>query len=220
MLISPSLRGRTRLRVKIFSGVDRIVEKSVNSFVNDARVVDVRISPPSLNDPPHVAVLILYEGGEIQSAHVHGPKLGGGPSPDAPGRVDDDVRPTAAVTVPVAVWAATATLHFDEGIDEVFPVRKICDKVVEQGICGEKPKKTIDSNITLYCVANAEPWSRHRKLYRVKRATYRLYRPDDVAHDERYGPSAPDPDDLPAEYKHLPAWYANEYCKSRKWSDI
>ena len=222
-LISPSLRGRTGLPVKIFSGVDYIVEKSTNDFVKDARVVDVRISPPSPDDPPRVAVLILYEGNEIPSAHVQGHKLDGGQPVDAPqitagapGRAWNDARPTIATTVPVAVWVATATLHFDEGIDKEFPVQKIHDKVVEQGIYGKKSKKTIDSNITLYCVANTEPWSQHRKLYRARPATYRLYRPGDDAHGARRGPIAPDPDELPDAYKHLLAWYADEYCAERR----
>ena len=221
-LISTSLRGRTGLPVKIFSGADYIVEKSTNDFVKNVRIVDVRISPPSPDDPPRVAVLILYEGNEIPSAHVQGHKLDGGQPVDAPqitagapGRAGNDARLAIATTVPVAVWVATATLHFDEGIDEVFSVRKIRDRVVEQGIYGKKSKKTIDSNITLYCVANAEPYSRHRKLYRVKPATYRLYRTGDDAHRGRYGPIAPDPGELPDAYKHLPAWYADEYCAER-----
>ena len=222
MLITPPLHGRARLPVKVFSGVDYIVEKSANDFVKDARVVDVRISPPSPDDPPRVAVLILYEEGKTPPAPVQELGPDGGQSADAqmpagaPGRAGDDARPATATTVPVAVWVATATLHFDEGIDKEFSVQKIRDKVVEQGICGEKSKKTIDSNITLYCVANAEPWSKHRKLYRVRPATYRLYRPGDDAHRGRYGPSAPDPDELPDAYKHLPAWYADEYCAERR----
>ena len=208
--------------VKIFSGIDHAVEKSVNSFVRGVRVVDVRISPPSPGDPPRVAVLILYEGDDIPQALAPGTGPDGGPPADAPlapaetpGRVGGDARPARPVTVAVAVWVATATLHLDEGVDKEFPVWKIYDRVVEQGICGKKAKKTIDSNITLYCVANADPWGQHRKLYRAGPATYRLYRPGDDAHDRRYGPSAPDPSELPDGYRHLPAWYADEYCAAR-----
>ena len=223
-MIFPPLR-RTGLPVKIFSGVDYIVEKSANGFVKDVRIVDVRISPPSPSDPPRVAVLILYEEGEAPPAPVQELGPDDGQSADAqmpagaPGRAGDDARPVAAVTattVPVAVWVATATLHIEEGIDEEFPVRKIHDKVVEQGICGEKSKKSIDANITIGCVANADPYTQHRKLYRAGPARYRLYRPGDDAHGGRYGPSAPDPDELPEAYRHLPAWYADEYCAARR----
>lgn len=67
--------------VKIFSGVDYIVEKSVNRFVKDVRVVDVRVSSHSHKDSSRVTVLILYEGGEGLPAHASGPGLqGGGPT--------------------------------------------------------------------------------------------------------------------------------------------
>ena len=65
------------LPVKIFSGVDYIVEKSVNSFVKDVRVLDVRVSSHAHKDSSRVTVLILYEGGENLPAHASGPGLGG-----------------------------------------------------------------------------------------------------------------------------------------------
>lgn len=100
MLLFPSLR-RTGLPVKIFSGVDYIVEKSANDFVKDARVVDVRISPPSSDDPPRVAVLILYEGetppAPVQELGLDGAQLADTQMPaGAPGRAGDDARPAAA----------------------------------------------------------------------------------------------------------------------------
>ena len=84
--------------VKIFRGVDYIVEKSVNDFVKDVRIVDVRISPPSPSDPPRVAVLILYEEGEAPPAPVQELGPDGGQSADvqmpsgAPGRAGYDAR--------------------------------------------------------------------------------------------------------------------------------
>ena len=80
MLILPSPGGRRYLPVKIFSGVDYIVEKSVNSFVKNVRVLDVRISSHSHKDSSRVTVLILYEGGAGLPAHASGPGLGGGPA--------------------------------------------------------------------------------------------------------------------------------------------
>ena len=63
--------------VRIFSGVDYVVEKSVNSFVKNVRVVDVRISSHAHKDTSRVTVLVLYEGGENLPAHASGPGLGG-----------------------------------------------------------------------------------------------------------------------------------------------
>lgn len=48
--------------VKIFSGVDYIVEKSVNRFVKDVKVLDIRISSHVHNEKPQVSVIIHYEG--------------------------------------------------------------------------------------------------------------------------------------------------------------
>ena len=225
MLITPPLHGRARLPVKIFSGVDYIVEKSTNDFVKDVRVVDVRISPPSPDDPPRVAVLILYEEGEAPPAPVQELGPDGGQPANAPrmpttkpGHVGNDARPAATVTMPIAVWVATATLHYDEGINEVFLARKIRDKVVEQGIYKKKiPKKTIESNITQYCVSNAPPGQgNHRKLYRVRDGVYRLYRPgDDYSSGKKNGPEEPEINDLLGKHRYLLGWYNSEYCRVR-----
>ena len=211
--------------VKVFSGVDYIVEKLANDFVKGARIVDVRISPLSPDDPPRVAVLILYEGAEIPSAHAQGPGLDGGQPANAPrmpttkpGHVGDDARPATTVKMAIAVWVATATLHYDEGINEVFPARKIRDKVVEQGIYKKTiRKKTIESNITQYCVSNAPPGQgNHRKLYRVRDGMYRLYRPgDDYSSGKKSGPEAPEINDLPGKHRYLLGWYNSEYCRVR-----
>ncbi len=59
--------------VKIFSGVDYVVERSVNRFAKDVKVVDVRISTHVHGDKPQVTVLVLYEG--TPPAHAAGPGL-------------------------------------------------------------------------------------------------------------------------------------------------
>ena len=59
--------------VKIFSGVDYIVEKSINKFIKDVKVIDIQISSHVHNDKPQVSVLILYEGDP--PAHATGPGL-------------------------------------------------------------------------------------------------------------------------------------------------
>ena len=48
--------------VKIFSGVDYIVEKSVNKFIKDVKVIDMKISSHVHNEKPQISVLIHYEG--------------------------------------------------------------------------------------------------------------------------------------------------------------
>ena len=40
--------------VKIFSGVDYIVEKSINKFIKDVKVLDIQISSHVHNEKPQV----------------------------------------------------------------------------------------------------------------------------------------------------------------------
>ncbi len=49
--------------VKIFSGVEHIVEKSVNNFIRDVKVIDIKItSHLNKNDKSQLYLLIHYEG--------------------------------------------------------------------------------------------------------------------------------------------------------------
>ncbi len=59
--------------VKIFSGADYIVEKSVNQFIKDLKVIDIKISTQLKNEKPLVTVLIHYEG--EPPGHSAGPGL-------------------------------------------------------------------------------------------------------------------------------------------------
>lgn len=60
--------------VRIFSGADYIVEKSVNQFVKDVKVIDIKISSHlSSNNKSIVSVLIHYEG--TSPSHADGPGL-------------------------------------------------------------------------------------------------------------------------------------------------
>ena len=77
MILAGPARAAQGMPVKIFSGVDYIVEKSVNRFVKDVRVVDVRVSSHAHKDTSRVTVLVLYEGGENLPPHASGPGLGG-----------------------------------------------------------------------------------------------------------------------------------------------
>ncbi|MGD8708186.1 MAG: hypothetical protein PVI88_05845 [Nitrosopumilaceae archaeon] len=60
--------------VKIFSGVEYIVEKSANDFIKDVKVIDIKItSHLNKNEKSHVVVLIHYEG--QPPSHSTGPGL-------------------------------------------------------------------------------------------------------------------------------------------------
>lgn len=60
--------------VKIFSGVEYIVEKSVNDFIKDVKVTDIKItSHLNKNEKSQVIVLIHYEG--QPPSHSAGPGL-------------------------------------------------------------------------------------------------------------------------------------------------
>jgi len=60
--------------VKIFSGVEYVVEKSVNQFIKDVKVIDIKISSHlNKNETSQVFVLIHYEG--QPPSHSSGPGL-------------------------------------------------------------------------------------------------------------------------------------------------
>ena len=60
--------------VKIFSGVEHVVEKSVNNFIKDVKVIDIKItSHLNKNEKSQVFVLVHYEGDP--PGHSAGPGL-------------------------------------------------------------------------------------------------------------------------------------------------
>jgi len=60
--------------VKIFSGVEHVVEKSINNFIKDFKVIDIKItSHLNNNEKSQIFVLILYEG--AAPSHSAGPGL-------------------------------------------------------------------------------------------------------------------------------------------------
>ena len=133
----------------------------------------------------------------------------------------DRASPTAApasppaATAATAVWVAAATLHRERGAGGAFRAREIRETAERQGVC-RVTRKTLESHISRYCVANNSAGAeKHRKLYRVQHAFYRLYRPGDDYHPDREGgPEAPSAGELPAEYQGLLEWYANDYSRS------
>ena len=118
------------------------------------------------------------------------------------------------VTAATAVWIATATLHRIYGINRIFSNRDIVGKIKEQGLCVAN-KSTLEIHISGHCVANtrAQPYT-HRKLYRVSRGRYRLYRDGDYCNPGRkHGPKEPHASKVPDRYRDLLDWYREEYCK-------
>ena len=119
-----------------------------------------------------------------------------------------------AATAATAVWVAAATLHRERGAGEAFRAREIRETAERQGAC-RVTRGTLESHISRYCVANNRAGAeKHRKLYRVQHAFYRLYRPGDYYHPDREGgPEAPSAGELPVEYRGLLEWYANDYSR-------
>ncbi len=60
--------------VKIFSGVEHVVERSINNYIKDVKVIDIKItSHLNKNEKSQLFVLILYEG--APPSHSDGPGL-------------------------------------------------------------------------------------------------------------------------------------------------
>lgn len=112
------------------------------------------------------------------------------------------------VTAPVAVWIATATLHKQYPTKNSFSKKEIFNKVREQNLF-DKDDSTISTHISSHCVANikAQPGD-HKKIYRVSRGRYRLYRLDDNYDITRKsGTAEPSIYELPDKYHDLLDWY-------------
>ena len=122
-------------------------------------------------------------------------------------------KSTRDVSTAVAVWIATATLHQQYGIRHVFSNKDILSRVIKQELC-KVANETIAMHISSHSVANnTAQLDTHRKLYRVSRGSYRLYRSGDYYNRQRVnGQEEPDIDELPDKYKDLIRWYHKEYC--------
>jgi len=115
--------------------------------------------------------------------------------------------------IAVAVWIAVAELHRNKPGDRDFAAREIVDKVIRLRLCGSN-KGSIRTNISKHCVANGKisAPSDHRKIFKVSKGRYRLYKPDDEFHPSRDQCSeSPTKDELPEEHKGLRRWYDEEY---------
>ena len=108
-------------------------------------------------------------------------------------------------TVVSRVWVTTATLHKENPTRSSFTVDEIRQKVHKQGF-STHAKKTIDIHIMAHCVANAplNQCTSHRKLCRVGKSLYRLYRNGDPCDEAKLnGKTHLPPETLPPEYKEL-----------------
>ena len=117
------------------------------------------------------------------------------------------------LTAASSVWVATATLHKENPTRQSFTAEEIRQKVRDQKLFAST-ERTINTHITSHCVANSNlnQSASHRKLYRVDRGLYRLYRNGDPCHKTRLcGEINPPPETLPSRYLELVTWYMNEY---------
>jgi len=115
-----------------------------------------------------------------------------------------------------AIWIATALLHKENEKRDAFKIKEITDKVKE--IFNLKVNDaTISIHVSSHCVANtrASP-DRNRILFKVDRALYRLYRPDDKYNSSRSGgKTKPRTEAIPQEFQYLLEWYSKEYCNRK-----
>ena len=121
-------------------------------------------------------------------------------------------KDTNQISTAVAVWIATATLHKQYGINYSFSNKDIINKVLEQNLINVN-NDTIAMHVSSHCVANSNAMpDTHRKLYRISRGSYRLYRKGDYYNRSRTnGQIEPDITELPEQYKNILRWYHDEF---------
>jgi len=108
-------------------------------------------------------------------------------------------------------WIATAILHRENPDREDFSVQEIVDRAVAENITG-RLRPGVEVHVRFHCVANRAPKpARLRMLYDTGEGR-RLYREGDACHAGRTGKIAPEPNDIPEEYRFLLDWYRREYA--------
>ena len=118
-----------------------------------------------------------------------------------------------SVSTAIAVWIAVATMHKEAGNYAVFSKRAIAERVEWHGLC-KVSQDTVSTHISAHCVANAPANCAvpHRKIYRVGRDRYRLYRRGDPCDAFRKNcEAAPPASSLPEAYGDLRRWHDEEY---------
>ncbi|HEX4064810.1 MAG TPA: hypothetical protein VHZ09_02215 [Acidobacteriaceae bacterium] len=109
------------------------------------------------------------------------------------------------------VWIATALLQREQPEQEDFSESDIVGRGRREGFVEER-SNTFAVHVNQHCVANRRPNpGNHRMLFETQKGRRRLYRESDPSSPGRTGKVTPNPEDIPAKYHPLLAWYA-------KWS--
>ena len=126
--------------------------------------------------------------------------------------------PRYDVSIPDAVWVATAVLHQKRPDCRTFSTREIRDCVIGLEIDCSKNPRSINDCINADCVANnpaTERTNNHCKLFYEGPGKYRLYRrgedKPDPSKDGR--PVEPAKPKLPPKFQGHLEWYRNVYMK-------
>ncbi len=114
------------------------------------------------------------------------------------------------------VWIATSLLHNERKEAEAFSTEEIFQKAKSLNLSSVSDS-TIQMHISLHCVANAKAQpDTHKKLLRMGRGWYRLYKEGDTFDDSRAkGRILPLPEEIPTKYRYLIDWYRNDYSKKQ-----
>ena len=109
-------------------------------------------------------------------------------------------------------WIATALLHTEHPQAEDFSLRQIRDRA-QREFHDNRPG--LWYHIVSHCVASKPPKpAQYRMLHETGRGKRRLYRVGDPCHPDRKGKLHPDKGQLPAEYRALVDWYAENYSRA------
>jgi hypothetical protein len=116
-----------------------------------------------------------------------------------------------------AIWIATALLHQEHPDAADFRVSEIIERTLAEELTDALPT-TIQTHVSRHSVANLEPrYATLRMLQETAPGRRRLHWPSDPYHPGRQGAPdqagtrfAPMPDDLPARFRPLLDWYANQ----------
>jgi len=110
------------------------------------------------------------------------------------------------------VWIAGALLHRERPTQADFTVEELVGRAQKEGL--ELPLRPgVYVHVVQHSVANRPPNpGRYRMLYETAEGRRRLFRKGDPYHPAREGAKiTPAPEELPAAYQYLLAWY-------REWS--
>ena len=127
--------------------------------------------------------------------------------------------PRYDVSIPNAVWVATAILHQKKPDCKTFTTKEIRDCVIGLEMDCSKNPRPINDCINADCVANNPATKRtnnHCKLFKESCGEYRLYRHgEDEPDPSKAGrPVEPPRHKLPQEFQEHLKWYHNVYRKN------